>query len=109
MMKNPVNPNTAKPATPRPITVPPPKETFNAWGNEVRAAWVVRTFVLVAIFIPMFPANAEKIAPKMNATIINKCVFTPGIKVIPASTTLDNITNTASKRYSAFKNASAPS
>ena len=109
MMKNPVNPNTAKPATPRPITVPPPKETFNAWGNEVRAAWVVRTFVLVAIFIPMFPANAEKIAPKMNATIINKCVLTPGINVIPASTTLDNITNTASKRYSAFKNASAPS
>ena len=37
-MKNPVNPKTAKPATPRPITVPPPKDTFKACGKLVRAA-----------------------------------------------------------------------
>ena len=65
-----VKPKTAKPATPRPITVPPPKETFNAFGKLVFAACVVLTFVLVAIFIPMFPANAENIAPIIKATTI---------------------------------------
>ena len=108
-MKNAVRPKTANPATPRPITVPPPKETFKACGKLVRAACVVRTFVLVAIFIPMLPANAEKMAPKINAIIINKCVLTPGTKVIPAKTILEISTKTANKRYSAFKKASAPS
>ena len=37
-IKNVVNPKTAKPATPKPITVPPPKATFNACGKLVRAA-----------------------------------------------------------------------
>ena len=49
-----VRPNTAKPATPNPITVPPPNDTFKAFGKLVLAACVVLTFVLVAIFIPMF-------------------------------------------------------
>ena len=70
-IKKVVKPKTAKPATPKPITVPPPKATFNACGKLVRAACVVRTFVFVAIFIPMFPAKAEKNAPKINATTIN--------------------------------------
>ena len=65
-----VKPKTAKPATPSPITVPPPKETFNAFGKLVFAACVVLTFVLVAIFIPIFPANAENIAPIIKATTI---------------------------------------
>ena len=30
--------NTAKPATPNPMTVPPPNETFNAFGKLVLAA-----------------------------------------------------------------------
>ena len=63
MIKKAVKPNTAKPATPNPITVPPPKDTFNACGKLVRAACVVLTFVFVAIFIPIFPAKAEKNAP----------------------------------------------
>ena len=108
-MKNAVKPKTANPATPSPMTVPPPKETFNACGKLVRAACVVRTFVFVAIFIPMFPANAEKIAPKMKAMMINKCVLTPGTKVIPAKTTLAISTNMAKSLYSAFRKASAPS
>ena len=108
-MKKPVKPRTAKPATPNPITVPPPKETFSACGKLVRAAWVVLTLVLVAIFIPMFPAKAEKKAPKIKATTINKCVFTPSIWVIPAKTTLAISTNIANNLYSAFKNANAPS
>ena len=70
-IKNTVKPSTAKPATPNPITVPPPKETFNACGKLVLAACVVLTFVLVAIFIPIFPASAEKTAPKIKATTIN--------------------------------------
>ena len=41
-IKNAVNPKTARPATPRPITVPPPNDTFNALGKLVFAAWVVQ-------------------------------------------------------------------
>ena len=48
-----LNPSTANPATPKPITIPPEKETFNAFANEVRAACVVRTFALVATRIPL--------------------------------------------------------
>ena len=68
--KNKERPNTARPATPKPITVPPPKETFSALGKLVRAACVVRELASVAILIPMFPANPEKKAPKINAGII---------------------------------------
>ena len=51
--KSPPNPKTANPATPRPITAPPVKETFNAFDKLVFAAWVVRTLALVAAFIPI--------------------------------------------------------
>jgi len=108
-MKNPVRPKTANPATPNPITVPPPKETFSACGKLVRAACVVLTLVFVAIFIPKFPAKAEKMAPKTKATTINKWDEFPGIKVIPANTILATITNTVINLYSAFRKAKAPS
>ena len=108
IIKNAVKPRTARPATPNPITVPPPKETFNACGKLVRAACVVRTFVFVAIFIPMFPAKAEKNAPKMKATTIRMCVVGT-INEIPAKTILAATTKIANNLYSAFKNANAPS
>ena len=65
-----LNPNTARPATPSPITVPPVKATFKALPKLVLAAWVVLTLAAVAILIPMFPANAEKNAPMIKAKII---------------------------------------
>ena len=34
-IKKQLRPKTANPATPKPITVPPPKETFNAFGKLV--------------------------------------------------------------------------
>ena len=68
------NLRTASPATPNPITVPPPKEIFNAFGKLVLAACVVLTLVFVAIFIPIFPAQAENRAPKIKATTIKMCV-----------------------------------
>ena len=71
-MKNKLKPNTAKPATPNPITVPPPNDTFKAFGKLVRAASVVRTLELVAIRIPMFPAKAEKNAPQTKAITISQ-------------------------------------
>ena len=37
-MKKEVSPKTARPATPKPITVPPPNETFNAFGKLDLAA-----------------------------------------------------------------------
>ena len=107
-IKNDVNPKTAKPATPRPITVPPPKEILSAFGKLVRAACVVLTFVFVAIFIPIFPANAEKMAPKIKATTINQCVVGT-TKDTTVSKTLTIITKIAKSLYSAFKNAKAPS
>ena len=70
IMKNNERPNTASPATPSPMTVPPPKEIFSASGRLVFAACVVRTFVLVAIRIPIFPAKAENTAPITKAMII---------------------------------------
>ena len=107
-IKKVVSPKTAKPATPNPITVPPPKETFRAFGKLVRAACVVLTFVFVAIFIPIFPANAEKKAPKTKATTIKICVVGT-INAIPAKTRLAPNTKKANNRYSAFRKAKAPS
>jgi hypothetical protein len=72
-MKRPPSPSTASPATPIPITEPPANDTSSALGSEVRAACAVRTFALVAIFIPTKPAAAEKTAPRMKATMISGC------------------------------------
>jgi len=107
-IKNDVNPKTAKPATPRPITVPPPKETFKAFGKLVFAACVVLTFVLVAIFIPIFPAYAEKIAPKIKANTINQWVVGT-TNDTTVNKTLTITTKIANNLYSAFKKARAHS
>ena len=69
-----LNPNTAKPATPSPMTVPPPKATLRALGRLVLAACVVLEFASVAILIPIFPAKPENTAPTMKAGIINQLV-----------------------------------
>ena len=90
------------------MTVPPPKDTFKAFGKLVLAACVVLTFVLVAIFIPMFPANAEKKAPNIKATTINQCVDGTIVETTN-NKTLITATNIAKSLYSAFKNAKAPS
>ena len=45
-------------------------DTFKARVRLVRAAWAVRTLALVAIFIPIKPARAEKTAPIMKANAI---------------------------------------
>ena len=108
MIKKAVKPKTAKPATPSPITVPPPKEILSAFGKLVLAACVVLTLVLVAIFIPIFPANAEKKAPKTKAITISQCVVGTTKETI-AKSTLTIITKTAKSLYSAFKKAKAPS
>ena len=107
-IKNKDKPRTANPATPSPITVPPPKDTFKAFGRDVLAASVVRTFASVAIRIPMFPATAENTAPTTNAgTIIQLVVST--IVEIPKRAAEAITTKMANKRYSALKNAIAPS
>ena len=72
MMKITLRPNTARPATPNPIIVPPVKLTFRLLERLVRAASVVLTLASVAIRIPMLPATAEKTAPITNATTINQ-------------------------------------
>ena len=103
-------PNTAKPATPNPITVPPVKETAKAFFKEVRAACVVRTFALVAMFIPIQPAKAEKTAPMTNATAITQSVwsFTFSNSADQPNKTAATTTKTAKTRHSARKKACAP-
>ena len=70
IINKPPNPSTAKPATPIPITEPPVNETDSALLKLVLAAWAVRTFALVATFMPINPARALKNAPKMKASAI---------------------------------------
>ena len=53
IINKPPSPNTARPATPRPITEPPVNDTLNALLRLVRAAWVVRTLAFVATLIPI--------------------------------------------------------
>src|SRR5204863_9997529 len=72
-INKPPNPRTARPATPRPITEPPEKETDNAFAKLVRAAWVVRTLAFVAAFMPKKPARALRKAPIRNETAIDQC------------------------------------
>ena len=103
-----LNPNTAKPATPSPITVPPVNDTFNACGKLVLAAWVVLTLAAVAILIPMFPATAEKTAPITKATTMNQCVVSTKVEITPSRIPA-NTTKMANTRYSALRNANAPS
>ena len=69
-MKSELRPKTASPATPSPITVPPVKATLSASFKLVRAACVVRTFALVAMFIPKYPAVALNTAPIRNEMAI---------------------------------------
>ena len=103
-----LNPKTARPATPKPITMPPEKETANAFGRLVRAASVVRTLASVAIRIPIFPARAEKIAPTTNATTIKELVDSIKDEIMARNTPAIT-TKMMRTRYSADKNAKAPS
>ena len=88
--------------------MPPVKETFKPSLKLVRAACVVRTLAWVAMRMPMFPAKAEKTAPMTKATTMNQWVVSTMAetrpKRAPATTT-----KMAKMRYSALKNAKAPS
>ena len=93
---NKLSPRTASPATPSPMTVPPPKETFNAFGRLVFAASAVLAFASVAILIPIFAG-----------TIIQLVVST--YCEIPKRAPEAITTKMNNKRYSALRKASAPS
>ena len=56
----------------------------------------------------MFPAYAEKMAPKIKATTINQCVVGTTNDTI-ANNALTMTTKIARSLYSAFKKANAPS
>jgi len=75
------SPKTANPATPSPMTVPPPKETWSALGKLVFAASAVRALASVAMRIPMFPAKAEKPAPNIKAGTIIQLVVDTTIEI----------------------------
>ena len=68
-------------------------------AREVLAACVVLTFVFVAIFIPIFPAKAEKKAPTTNEITIIQCVEGTIVETIN-NKTLTAITNKVNSLYS---------
>ena len=108
IIKREPKPNTAKPATPIPITEPPVKDTFKACFKLVLAASAVRTLALVAIRIPINPARALKKAPNTNAMAILQCELWLLAPITPNKMAAI-ITKYVSTLYSAFKKAIAPS
>ena len=106
-MNNKLKPNIPSPATPIPITLPPANDISNALDKLVRAACAVRTFALVAIRIPINPADADKTAPVINASMIYGDDLGSFHDKKPNN--IEAITiNIASTLYSAFKNDIAP-
>ena len=107
-MNKPPKPRTPSPTTLKPITDPPLNATFRAVVRLVRAALVVRVLALVATFIPRKPASPDVTAPTMNEREINTLESALPLLANPRriATTATKI---ASTRYSAFKNAIAPS
>ena len=107
MTYKPVTPKTPNPTTLRPITDPPVKATFNAFAKLYCAALVVRLFAFVATFMPKNPAKPEAKAPTKNDIDTNQ--ESPLLFAANANRQATITTKIASTRYSAFKNAMAPS
>ena len=83
---------------------PPKNATDRAAGAPcVCAAVVVRTFALVAVYMPIQPAPAEASAPTMNATTVE--APSPGEK---NRMTIRIPAKSASMRYSRRMNTMAP-
>ncbi|MBA7671561.1 hypothetical protein ES703_79720 [subsurface metagenome] len=60
-------------ATEIPITEPPRKATFKALVRPLSlAAWHVRTFEVVAAFIPIQPGSIEQIEPARKAIAVGR-------------------------------------
>jgi len=91
-----------------PITVPPLNATSSAAGRPTRAAAVVRTFALVATFMPAQPEIADASAPTMNEAAMSGLRPSP-VELAAASKPATMTTKIASTLYSAFKKAIAPS
>jgi hypothetical protein len=89
------------------MTDHPANDTLSAFLRLVLAACVVLTLALVAIFIPMKPAKADKIAHAMNANTIVRLDFT-GL-VVNASITHTMMIKNTNTLYSAFRNDIAQS
>ena len=107
MIKSKPKPSTPSPTTPKPITEPPAKATSKALPKLVRAAFVVRTFALVATRIPMKPAKPEQSAPTINDNAI--IGEESGVLPLIPSKTAAISTKIARILYSALRNAIAPS
>ena len=95
--------------TSMPITTPPGKATFRASLKLRVAAWVVRAFAAVAIFMPPKPHSDDRTAPVTKA----RAVLSPSPSMSPfrntARTTATPSTKMESVRYSRLRKAIAPS
>ena len=107
-----VTPNRLEPTTAMPITAPPRKPVIKDGLMPFTAASAAFVFAIVAIFMPIFPATAEKTVPAIYAIAI--VIF---FKILPIQIGLGRKmkmriaatpANRVSTRYSLFKNVAAP-
>jgi hypothetical protein len=107
-----VTPNRLEPTTAIPITAPPRNPAIKDGLIPFTAASAAFVFAIVAIFMPIFPATAEKIVPAIYAIAI--VIF---FETLPIQTGLGRKikiriaatpANRARTRYSLFRNVSAP-
>ena len=98
----------SKPTTPNPITAPPEKAISRAFPRLFLAAFAVRTFALVATFMPKKPARAEQMAPTMNDTA-TKPLLAGLLDPLQKRSAATAITKIRRTRYSALRNAMKPS
>ena len=102
------------PTTAIPITAPPLKPAIKDFAKLSFAKIAVLIFAIVAILIPIIPANPEKVEPKINAItipilVIIFSVFHIGSGKNNKITTANTHIITANILYSFFKNVKEPS
>ncbi len=98
---NAVTPRSPRPTTVNPMTAPELKAIESPSCNDFFEPSAVRVFALVAIRIPIFPANAEKIPPMMKESAI----YIP-MNLNNSAATITR--NTERMTYSFFRKVNAP-
>ncbi len=61
----------------KPVTAPPRNATCNALFSPPRAASAVRTFARTAMFMPTYPAAADRTAPTMYSPAVVQLTKNP--------------------------------
>ena len=107
-INNKVNPRTARPATPRPITVPPPKETCKCFRQTCLSCFCGSCICIGCNTHSDISCQSRKESSKTKAGTIIQLVVSTATE-IPKRATEAMMTKINNRRYSALRKASAPS